>query len=73
MSNGEVQQARAAFAAALALNSFDSHAQFALAGLDERENHYGDAMREYRAGLQTDPLNSAALAAVRRLAEQGQR
>ena len=73
MSNGDVQQARAAFAAALALNSFDSHAQFALAGLDERENHYGDAMREYRAGLQTDPLNSAALAAVRRLAEQGQR
>jgi Tfp pilus assembly protein PilF len=72
-SNGEVQRAHTAFAAALALNSFDSHAQFALAALDEQENHYGDAMREYRAGLQTDPLNSTALAAVRRLAEQGQR
>jgi Tfp pilus assembly protein PilF len=72
-AKGDAQHARAAFEAALAFNSIDSHARFALAALDEQENRYADAMREYRAGLETDPMNATALAAVRRLAAQGTR
>jgi tetratricopeptide (TPR) repeat protein len=72
-ARGDGQHARAAFEAALAFNSIDSHARFALAALDERENRYADAMREYRVGLETDPMNATALEAVRRLAAQGTR
>ena len=72
-AKGDTQHARAAFEAALAFNSIDSHARFALAALDEQENRYADAMREYRTGLETDPMNATALAAVRRLAAQGTR
>jgi tetratricopeptide (TPR) repeat protein len=70
---GDAQHARAAFEAALAFNSIDNHARFGLAALDEQENRYADAMREYRTGLETDPMNETALAAVRRLKAQGTR
>jgi tetratricopeptide (TPR) repeat protein len=73
VAKGDAQHARAAFEAALAFNSIDSHARFALAALDEQEKRYADAMREYRTGLETDPMNEKALAAVRRLAAQGTR
>lgn len=70
---GETQRARAAFEAALALDPFDSRARFAVAALDERDQRYTEAMREYRAGLETDPQNALALEAVRRLQAQGAR
>ena len=65
---GELDRARVAYGAALALNTFDNHADFGLAGIDERQGRAVEAIREYRAGLQTDPMNSSALAAVSRLA-----
>jgi Tfp pilus assembly protein PilF len=68
LRGGELSQSRAAYQSALALNTFDNHANFGLAGIDEREGRTVEAIREYRAGLQTDPMNSNALAAVSRLA-----
>jgi Tfp pilus assembly protein PilF len=69
----DTQHARVAFEAALALDPFDSRARFALAALDEQDQRYTEAMREYRAGLETDPQNASALEAVRRLQAQGAR
>ena len=69
----DTQRARVAFEAALALDRFDSRARFALAALDEQDQRYTEAMREYRAGLETDPQNASALEAVRRLQAQGAR
>jgi Tfp pilus assembly protein PilF len=69
----DTQRARVAFEAALALDPFDSRARFALATLDEQDQRYTEAMREYRAGLETDPQNAIALEAVRRLQAQGAR
>jgi protein O-mannosyl-transferase len=69
----DTQRARVAFEAALALDPFDSRARFALAALDEQDQRYTEAMREYRAGLETDPQNASALEAVRRLQAQGAR
>ena len=70
---GDTQRARRAFEAALAHDPFDSRARFALAALDEQDRRYAEAMREYRAGLETDPQNASALEAVRRLQAQGAR
>jgi hypothetical protein len=49
------------------LNQFDNHADFGLATMDEQQGRIGDALREYRAGLETDPRNAVALAAMQRL------
>ena len=68
--NGDLQGARDAYEVALSLNSFDSHARFALAALHEREHRVDEAIRQYRAGLQTDPGNAQALAAIGRLAKE---
>jgi len=64
---GDLHKARADYQAALALNDIDNHADFGLAMLDERQGRIADAVREYRAGLETDPRNAVALAAVQRL------
>ena len=65
---GELERARSNYHAALALNPFDNHSLFGLAQIDDRQGHVVEAIREYRAGLETDPMNGDALAAVRRLA-----
>jgi Tfp pilus assembly protein PilF len=70
LAAGDSQKARADYQAALALNPIDNRADFGLAVLDEHEGRFADALREYRAGLETDPRNAAALAAVQRLAER---
>ncbi len=72
-AKGDSSHARAAFSAALALDPYDNHARFALAALDEQEKRYAEAIREYRAGLQTDPANRMALAAIQRLAAKAAR
>jgi Tfp pilus assembly protein PilF len=66
-ANGEIAAARAAFRGAVSLDPFDSRAHFGLAALDERAGLKVDALRGYRAGLESDPGNAEALAAVRRL------
>jgi protein O-mannosyl-transferase len=68
LAAGDPQDARADYQAALALNPIDNRAYFGLATLDERQGRIADAVREYRAGLETDPRNSVALAAMERLA-----
>lgn len=67
LAAGDLRKSRADYQAALALNDIDNHADFGLAMLDEREGRIADAVREYRAGLETDPRNAVALAAVQRL------
>jgi protein O-mannosyl-transferase len=67
LAAGDLQKARADYQAALALNDIDNHADFGLAMLDEKQGRIADAVREYRAGLETDPRNAVALAAVQRL------
>ena len=61
------QKARADYQAALASDSLDNHADFGLAMMDEQQGRIADALREYRAGLETDPRNAVALAAMQRL------
>ena len=68
LAAGDTRKARANYQAALALNSIDNRAYFGLADIDEREGRIEDALREYRAGLETDPRNAVALAAMQRLA-----
>lgn len=67
LAAGNPEKARADFTAALALDEIDNHADFALAMLDEEQGRIADAVREYRAGLETDPRNVVALAALQRL------
>jgi Tfp pilus assembly protein PilF len=67
LAAGDLHKARADYQTALALNDIDNHADFGLAMLDERQGRIADAVREYRAGLETDPRNAVALAAVQRL------
>jgi Tfp pilus assembly protein PilF len=68
LAAGDRQKARADYQAALALNDIDNHAYFGLATLDEQQGRIADAIKEYRAGLETDPRNAVALAAMQRLA-----
>jgi len=67
LAAGDLHRARADYQAALALNDIDNHADFGMAKLDEQQGRIADAVREYRAGLETDPRNAVALAAVQRL------
>ena len=67
LASGDRSKARADYEAALALNDIDNHADFGLAMLDEQQGRIADAIKEYRAGLETDPQNSVALAAMQRL------
>lgn len=67
LAAGDRQKARADYQAAVALNEIDNHADFGLAMLDEEQGRIADAIREYRAGLETDPRNAVALAAMQRL------
>jgi protein O-mannosyl-transferase len=64
---GNLQGARKAFQAALALDPFFTKAHFGLGEVAARQGHPQEAMREYRAGLNTDPHNSEALTALRQL------
>jgi len=61
---GNEKQAEWAYAQAASLNPFDSHAHFRLGELYKTRGHVSDAIREYEAGLQTDPFNADGLAAL---------
>jgi tetratricopeptide (TPR) repeat protein len=59
-----VDLARRAFTEALHTAPFDSQAHFALAALDSADGKSLPALHHYEAGLQTDPSNPQALAAI---------
>jgi tetratricopeptide (TPR) repeat protein len=61
------QDAEHAFRLALALDAFDSRPHFGLGAVLEAEGRNNEALREYEAGLQTDPRNPTALEALARL------
>jgi tetratricopeptide (TPR) repeat protein len=61
------QDAEHAFRQALGLDAFDSHAHFGLGAVLEGEGQPNEALKEYGAGLQTDPRNPAGLESVERL------
>jgi tetratricopeptide (TPR) repeat protein len=61
------QDAEHAFRQALALDTFDSRAHFGLGAVLEAEGRTNEALKEYVAGLQTDPRNAGALESVERL------
>jgi tetratricopeptide (TPR) repeat protein len=73
-SLGEIYQswkrwpdAEHAFRQAVALDPFNSSARFGLGSVLETEGRCGEALKEYEAGLQTDPRNPSALKSVERL------
>jgi tetratricopeptide (TPR) repeat protein len=67
LQRGDADSARNYFAAATALESFDSYAHFHLGELYAARGDNTQAIHEYEAGLQTDPNNPAALAALAKL------
>ncbi len=64
LARGRPDRAEAALSKALALEPFNSQAHFKLAQLYARAGRKADAIREYRAGLLTDPNNAEAHAAL---------
>jgi protein O-mannosyl-transferase len=69
-ASGKPQQARAAYGTAVSMDPFDSRARFGLAKLDENEGRFAEALKGYRAGLETDPGNAQARSAVLRLSSK---
>jgi tetratricopeptide (TPR) repeat protein len=63
--------AERAFQSAVSLDAGDSQAHFKLAGLYESQGRKEEALKEYQAGLKSDPGNSEAQAAVQKLSAQG--
>jgi tetratricopeptide (TPR) repeat protein len=64
---GRREQSAEAFRQAIALDDFDSRAHFGLAACYAASGRNPEALREYKAGLRTDPANPEALAALRQL------
>src|SRR5712692_4298933 len=67
LRRGQTGRAEQAFLRAAQLNPFDGHAHIRLGALYASHGRIDLAVREYRAGLETDPANAEALAALRRL------
>jgi len=63
----DAPRAENAFRRAIALDPFDSHAHIGLGGVLESSGHPGEALHEYETGLETNPVDAAAKAAVVRL------
>jgi protein O-mannosyl-transferase len=60
-------KARQAYRQVVLRDDYDSHAHFGLAKLFEAAGRTDEAVREYQAGLRTDPANPQALLALKRL------
>jgi len=65
--DGRREAAERAYRQAISLDEFDSHGHFGLAAILEAEGHTAEAVSHYRAGLEIDPRNPDALAALQRL------
>jgi Tfp pilus assembly protein PilF len=63
----QMAQAKQAFTMAVQFNSYDGHAHLALAAIAASDGDTAEAVKQYRAGLETDPTNADALAALKRL------
>jgi protein O-mannosyl-transferase len=63
----DTPRAEQSFRHAIAVDPFDSHAHIGLGEVLESAGHPGDALHEYETGLETDPLDSVAKAAIVRL------
>jgi len=68
--SGDRGRAEQAFKQALSLNASDSRAHFSLGGLYRSTGRLEQARREYLVGLETDPKNPEALAALEELKQQ---
>lgn len=60
-------RAELAFERAASIDPFDSHARFNLGALYLAAGRRAEALREYQAGLESDPNNAEALAMVEKL------
>jgi Tfp pilus assembly protein PilF len=64
---GQPAQAEQSFRLAVKYEPFDSHAHFALGAIEAADGRTRDALREYEAGIETDPSNADALSAIHKL------
>lgn len=64
---GDRERAEGAFQRAVLLDPYDSQARFNLGALYALRGQIAEAVREYQAGLETDPANLRARAALREL------
>lgn len=64
---GEGSRAERVFRAAAVLDPYDSHVRFSLGCIYARSGRTAEAIREYEAGLGTDPANAEARAALEKL------
>jgi len=71
LGRGERVRAEQAFREAVAVEPFDSHAHFRLGELCAAGGRTAEAIREYQAGLETDPRNAQARAAWQKLRSEG--
>jgi len=69
LRRGDSQSAERGFRAALALDEFDSRAHFGLGRIYAAAGRKADALKQYQAGLGSDPTNVEAQTAVRDLGE----
>jgi Flp pilus assembly protein TadD len=71
LARNDPARAEQAFRQALALNPFDSYAHFSLGAICAASGRTSEAIREYRAGLETDPANAQARSALEKLQSEG--
>jgi tetratricopeptide (TPR) repeat protein len=64
---GRRDAAEPAYRQSIGLDEFDFHAHFGLAAILEAKGRAAEAADQYRAGLNADPRNPQALAALQRL------
>jgi tetratricopeptide (TPR) repeat protein len=70
---GDGVRAARAFGRAVAIDAYDSVAHFQLGKLYRQAGRREDALREYQAGLATDPSNAEARAAIEEINSKGSR
>ena len=67
MRQGRSDAAERDYRQGIALDEFDPRGHFGLASILEAQGHASEALTEYRAGLNVDPLNREAQAALKRI------
>jgi len=64
LRQGERERAESAFRQVIILNALDSHAYFGLAAIEAASGRNAEAIRDYEAGLESEPNNREARAAL---------
>ncbi|HEV2379609.1 MAG TPA: tetratricopeptide repeat protein [Terriglobia bacterium] len=70
LGRGDASAAASDFRAALGLDQFDSKAHFGLGHIDAEARRTADALREYEAGLLSDPTNATAQSELHKLRQE---